>query len=188
MAIDAGRNPFRASRLDRLAYRPRGTDWPALRERLDALGWRAAVVGPHGAGKTTLLETLARQLRAEGRPVRRLQVGCHTRWRELRAAFAELPAEAVAICDGAGHLGAWRLGRLRRLTAGRALLITAHRRPWTLPILIELRPDTALLTELVAELAPQLTVDCAALFARHRGNLRSCLLELYDRAAGRAGG
>ena len=55
-------NPFRVQRLAGLAYRLEGTTWEALLARWDALGRRAALVGPEGRGKSTLLAELGERL------------------------------------------------------------------------------------------------------------------------------
>jgi len=59
-------NPFSTDRVLRVRYRPQGVTWDALLERLEALGWRAAIVGPEGSGKTTLLEDLRPRLAERG--------------------------------------------------------------------------------------------------------------------------
>ena len=59
-------NPFATAHLQRLSYRFQGASWDELLDRLQRLGWRAAIVGPHGSGKTTLLEALAEELRVRG--------------------------------------------------------------------------------------------------------------------------
>ena len=63
-------NPFAVQRVHAIRYRLAGITWEELLERLAALGFRAALVGPHGHGKTTLLEDLGARLAEEGFRVR----------------------------------------------------------------------------------------------------------------------
>jgi hypothetical protein len=186
----AADNPFAAERIDGLAVRPRGWTWDALLARLTALDSRGAVIGPHGSGKTTLLEELGRRLG----PDRSVHVRILTDGpRPVARTLAYLPpSEAVSrivLADGAERLSAmdwWRLRVAWRRASG--LVITAHA-PGRLPTLVEMRTDPALLRELVMELAPddaeRLAGSLDDLFRRHRGDIRSCLRELYDRQAGR---
>jgi hypothetical protein len=184
-------NPFAARRLAALAYRAVDGDPEALLDRFEALGRRGALVAPEGHGKSSLLAELARRLPARGLAPRRLVVA---RDRPLaRGALAGFLAAAgpadVLLVDGAGHLGARDRLRLRR-AARRAggLLVTAHR-PGPLPTLAACTTSPALLDDLVRHLLagrrpPVPLPAAAALYARHAGNLRTALLELYDRCAG----
>ena len=181
-------NPFASHRIDAIDYRPQGTTWNELLTDLERLQWRAAVVGPEGSGKTTLLEALA--LRTESAVLVKLG-GAHTS--PLTAAITQLPrpitARHTVFVDAAerlGRLGWWRLRHAAR--KGRGLVATLHS-PGRLPTLVRCDTSTALLSELVRELAPE---DAGALepilegmFRRHGGNLRLCFQELYDVYAGR---
>jgi polynucleotide 5'-kinase involved in rRNA processing len=72
--VRARDNPFRTERVLRVRFRlPSGT-WDDLLARFEALGRRAAIVGPQGSGKTTLLEDLAPRLRARGYSIRELRL------------------------------------------------------------------------------------------------------------------
>ena len=62
MPIRARDNPFRADRVQSLPYRLMDTTWDALLDRLAALRYRAAIVGPEGSGKTTVTTTFLEQL------------------------------------------------------------------------------------------------------------------------------
>ncbi len=191
MSLPAHENPFRVSRLERLRFRyPAGWDLERLLARLEALGGRAAVVGPHGSGKSTLLAELGRALAGRGWRVTLLRLEGAGAARPLALGRAATcgPHDALLL-DGAGALGALAWRRIRR-AASRAgvLVITAHR-PGRLPTLLRLATSPELLAEIVAELAPGLAPGLApelpALHARHGGDLHAALLELYDRAAGR---
>ena len=191
-SVLARANPFATDRVTRLAFRLQGATRGSLLSELAQLGFRAALVGPRGSGKTTLLEALAAWLpELDLEPVLvRLSGGSA---RPLRTALAQLPAGPgpgqVVLVDGAEQVTglSWLVLRFRvRRAAG--LVVTAHR-PGRLPTLCACRTSPELLRELVAELAPEalprLEPGLAALHRRHCGDLRRCLLELYDVSAGR---
>ena len=60
-------------RVDALSYRLAG-GVGALADRFDALGRRAAIVGPHGSGKTSLLAALVPALATRGLQARELRL------------------------------------------------------------------------------------------------------------------
>lgn len=173
-------NPFASDRVERLHYRlPEGLSWDRLLERLAALRWRAALVGPHGRGKTTLLEELAPRLTARGFRVWTITLRQDERgvdWKRLRG----LGADDVFFLDGADLLGrfAWLRVRFSCRRAG-GLIVTSHR-PGLLPTLLECSTTPELLTELVRELTGE-ELETAELFTRHGGNVRIAFWELYDR-------
>jgi hypothetical protein len=183
-------NPFASHRVEGLAYRRKGLGLTALRQRLEEMGGRGAIVGPKGSGKTTLLQDLASALPGQAIEVR--IPGSSTRpWRTARA---QLPCPVrpshVVLVDGAEQLGpiGWLL-LLRATRRARSLVATLHR-PGLLATLVQCRPDRHLLRELVEELtpadAPVLAPALEELVRRHDGNIRSCFRELYDVYAGRS--
>ena len=182
-------NPFASHRVEGLAFRFNGLGLSGLRQRLEEMGGRSAIVGPKGSGKTTLLEGLATTL--PGEPVKvRIEGGCRHPWRTVRAQLPRpVTPNNLILVDGAEQLGpiGWRL-LLRATRPARSFVATLHR-PGGLPTLIECRTDHALLCDLVEELtpvdAPALIPGLEELFRRHGGNIRSCLRELYDVYAGR---
>jgi len=182
-------NPFASHRVEGLAYRFNGLGLTALRQRLEEMGGRSAIVGLKGSGKTTLLEELALVL--PGEPVQvRIGSSCQNPWRTARAQLpTRVTANHVVLVDGAEQLGpiGWRL-LLRATRHARSFVATLHR-PGRLPTLIECRPDHGLLRDLVSELVPADAANLESgindLFHRHGGNLRSCFRELYDEYAGR---
>jgi energy-coupling factor transporter ATP-binding protein EcfA2 len=182
-------NPFASHRIEGLVYRQDGTTLQDLRQRLEELGGRVAIVGPEGSGKTTLLEEIARDL-GPPRTMVRIPGSCPRPWRTVRAQLSQpvSPRHAVLV-DGSEQLGAveWRR-LLHRTRRARYLIVTVHR-PGRLPTLIECRTDASLLRDLVEELAPAdaatLESSLDELFRRHGGNIRLCLRELYDVYAGR---
>jgi hypothetical protein len=176
-------NPFRSERIEALAFRDPDTDLPALLAHFRQLGHRGVLVGPHGSGKTTLRETLERHLEAAGWIPHRLVLATDRRARaaEVTVLCADLTPRHLLCLDGLDLLGPWLWWRLRRAGAG-GILATSHR-PGRLPTLLVHRTSPALLAELVAELAgPEAVAPAAisALFARHGGDVRACLRELYD--------
>jgi hypothetical protein len=187
-------NPFGAQRLLALRYRISGLTWDDLLARLAALGYRAALVGPHGHGKTTLLEELAVHL--EGRGFRLRAATLHDGDRRLsadqeRTLFADLTRRDCLLLDGAEQLNplSWRRAERRSRAAG-GLIVTSHR-AGLLTTLVECRTTPELLNDLVRELLgegeeaagglPASPEELhAQLFTRHGGNLRDVLRELYD--------
>ena len=183
-------NPFAVQRLHAVSYRLSGLTWEEMLERLAALRFRAALVGPHGRGKTTLLEELARRLTERG--LRTRTVMLHEGDRRLSASqrgmlFRGLTPADVLLLDGAEQLGrlAWLEVRTRSRAAG-GLVITAHR-PGLLPTLHECHTTPELLAGIVEDLAgveeAQRLPDAGELLARHGGNVRDTLRELYDLCA-----
>ena len=102
----------------------------------------------------------------------------------LRAASTE----DVLLVDGVEQLGPLTWRKLRRGSLSHAGLIITTHAPGRLPTLIECRTSVELLDEIVTELAPaeigRLRPKLPPLFARHDGNVRLCLRELYDWHAG----
>jgi len=181
----ARENPFRSERVLAVRYRLPEAGRAALLDRFEALGRRAALVGPQGAGKTTLLEDLASVIRRRGYLVRSVQLDDEPGFFDARtysSFFAALDPGTVVLLDSAEKLGnrRWReFERESRRASG--LLVTAHS-PGLLPTLRECRTTPELLHDLVRELVgPQAeTLPLARLFERHQGNLREVLRSLYD--------
>ena len=176
-------NPFAVERLHGLRFR--GADVPAAWGR--AADHRiSALVGAQGSGKTTLLLELAAHAR---------YLGYRTVWIQLRrdarrltaahrADLAAIDALDVVCVDGADLLplrDRWFLERHTRHAV--AVIGTLHGPGW-MPTLVSLNTSPALLDEIVGELTGSsvaaIAGDRGALYARHHGNLRSALRELYD--------
>ncbi|HEY2295678.1 MAG TPA: hypothetical protein VGM86_33665 [Thermoanaerobaculia bacterium] len=177
-------NPFAVQRVHALRYRLAVVSWEEMLDRLAALEFRAALVGPHGHGKTTLLEDLGARLAERGFRVRTatLRLG-ERRLGAVRSAalFQDPDPRDLLLVDGAEQLDplSWWTLRLRSRDAA-GLIVTSHR-PGLLPTLHECRTTPALLAGIVADLEG--TADgeeIAELFARHRGDLRLALRNLYD--------
>jgi hypothetical protein len=179
-------NPFAVQRVLAVRYRLSGLTWEELLDRLAALRFRAALVGPHGYGKTTLLEDLGERLAARGFRMRTatLHEGDHRLDAAVRRAFFHgLAASDFLLLDGAEQLGrlAWMEVRARTRAAG-GLVITSHR-PGLLPTLHECGTTPQLLAGIVRDLGAEPPGD--DLFERHGGNLRDALREMYDAYADR---
>jgi hypothetical protein len=191
--VKARENPFRTARVrTAIRYAAPAADPDdsrdgavALLPRLDVLRRRAAIVGPHGSGKTTLLEDLEHVLARRGLRITHLRLDTEGPRlpREWPASARRLDAGDIVCVDGAELLGpiAWTHLRWQVRRAG-GVIITTHR-PGRLPTLIACRTSPALLDRIIRRLAPAggvATPPVAELFARHHGNLREALRELYD--------
>lgn len=183
-------NPF-ATRHTRPGVVPpldhdgRPQDLRGLLARLEGMP-AAAIVGPHGTGKSTLLAAVIAELTTAGRSVRLL----HLRRRcdgltALAVALRAPPGETLAI-DGwerADPLTAAAIRIAARFRGGQ-LLVTSHF-PRGIPTLVRTAASRLLLEAIVARLPDHGGLigqaDLAAAFARHPGNIRDALGELYDR-------
>lgn len=181
--MTARENPFATARLERIRYRAEGARVEELVARFHAMGRRASIAGPEGSGKTTLLGEMSAALGGEGFKVIWLRAG-----RGVPARFSADAGEIVVL-DESDRMGTlrWRsfLWQARR-AAG--LLISTHR-GGRLPALWRCTTSAALLEEIISELLggkPCGRGLAEELFERHGGNIRSALLEMYDRCADRA--
>jgi len=174
-------NPFAVHRVLRERYRLSAPEWDALMARLERIGRRGAIVGTHGSGKTTLLEDLAGRLELRGWRIHFLRFNAD---QHRLALGSRWDAGDFVLCDGVEQLSFLDWRRLAR-RAGRAggLVVTTHR-AGRLPVLRRCETSPALLQSLAASLGePLSTRECGELHARHRGNLRAALGQLYDRWA-----
>jgi hypothetical protein len=181
----AADNPFAVQKVLRIRYRLSEPAWEVLLGRLAMLRYRAAIVGPHGRGKTTLLEDLAPRLEARGFRIR--SVTLHTGDRRLtreqkRDLLSHLTPQDLICIDGAEQLGriSW-LALVARSQGAGGLLITSHL-PGLLPTLLDCETSPELLASIVRDLVgPEADgVQIGELFARHGGNVRDALREMYD--------
>lgn len=179
-------NPFAVHRVLAFRYRPRGWTWDELMNRLAAMRYRAAIVGPQGTGKTTLLEDLAPRLMEKGFGIRALRLDRENRSfsREiLRRLEAELTARDIVLLDGAEQLSMvkwWGFRRVVRRAGG--LIITMHH-PGRLPTLLQTSGEVEVLEQMVRELAGEGQIPAEqlrAILREQRGNVRNALRYLYD--------
>ncbi len=185
-------NPFRSACQEALRFDAPGATVPELLERLDLQGGRGSLVGPQGSGKTTLLLELAGALSDRGLDPTVVRLNATQRrpdWRALR----NLTGQTPLLVDGAEQLSLLAWWRIRwRARRAPYLVTTSHRRAH-LPLLHRHATSPALLRTLVGRLLADSPADGAvphpsavvldALFARHAGDVRACLRELYDRYA-----
>jgi len=191
--VKARENPFRSTRVRSTIRYAAPHDDPdasrsgalALLPRLAALRHRAAIVGPHGSGKTTLLEDLAHVLAGRGFRIiwLRLDTDAPRLPRDWVARAGRLGAGDIVCLDGAGQLSPLAWTRVRWQTRrATGLIVTAHQ-PGRVPTLTTCTTSPALLARIIRRLAPDgpaAAAPVAALFARHQGNVREALRELYD--------
>ena len=111
----AADNPFAVQKVLRIRYRLSDHTWEGLLERLAALHYRVAIVGPHGRGKTTLLEDLAPRLEARGFRIRSVML--HTGDRRLSREQREILFRGLTPADLLFVDGAEQLGRISWLAA-----------------------------------------------------------------------
>jgi hypothetical protein len=164
-----------------------GLDAGRLLKRLEDLGGRAQIVGPHGSGKSTLVAELVAAMAA---------AGCHAHVVVLRdgerrmptdwLAQAEHAAARMVIVDGYEQLGAWSRFWLKRCCRRRnlELLVTSHATVG-LPTLFTTRTSVELARSIVLRLSKegQFAVPpdaVAAYYHASGGNLRETLFALYD--------
>lgn len=185
-----GENPFGSRHI-----RPGGTAYlfasgqsaARLVDRLRQHAWWGQIVGPHGSGKSALLAALMPAIRRAGR--RPLLVELHDGQRRLPLDLrrtADLDCPSVLIVDGYEQLSLWQRFRLKRFCRrrGLGLLLTAHAGVG-LPELFR----TAVTPELARQIVEQLqrghpeyvsADDVSQRLAKHGGNFREMLFELYD--------
>jgi len=178
-------NPFASHRIDALPFRAVGTSLEELAMKLDAVGGRAAIVGPEGSGKTTLLEQLG--CRLQGEVVLVAPAGPRRNgWRSIEERLPpRIGPRHTVLVDAAGRLGPAGWLRLKRRARNAGRLVVTRHRSGRLPTLHRCQTTPDLLADLVRELALHyalvLEPGLLDLFERHQGNLRLCLRELYDR-------
>lgn len=167
-----------------------GQSAESLVDALRAAQWRGEIIGPHGSGKSSLLASLIPAIE---------QSGMATRLVELHDGQRRLPADlmrdlkscsdTLVIVDGYEQLSGWSRSRLSRLcrVRGLGLLVTAHVSVG-LPFLAQTVPTVDLARRIVDQLlgSRASSLDSpviARFFARHEGNLREMLFDLYDEHA-----
>ncbi|MCG6158084.1 hypothetical protein [Rubinisphaera margarita] len=188
MSVQAARfNPFATEHLVKIRYQFETDSLEGLIGQLDAMNRRAALVGPEGHGKTTLQREIAAHYESRGVTVHWIRL---TRDRRVlpTGAIPELrrilKADDLLCVDGAEQMNWWTWRKLiRSLPAETGCLITTHQ-PGLLPTLRQCETTPELLDRIVAELLrsgfPDWKIPTKDVFARHRGDLRLCLFELYD--------
>ncbi len=190
LSCTAEENPFCSRRIrpGAMPYLfPPGQSAQDLVAVLRRADWWGEIIGPHGSGKSALLAACTAVLDQAGRPTR--LVALHDGQRRLPPGLTDdrqLAPSTVVMVDGYEQLSwwsRWRLkGRCRR--GGLGLLVTAHRTVG-LPRIAQTAPSLELAERIVAQLTADRRppVDSGSIrecYARHRGNLREVLFDLYD--------
>lgn len=164
----------------------RPIDLAGLLSRLREHEGCGAIVGPHGSGKTNLLMHLAMAMADHGGSLGPLRARSSCDEFGIVRAILTATAGTVVCIDSWEQVGLATRLTVRAAVAWRrcGLLVTSHA-PTTLPTLVECRPSPSILTAIVATLPDTggsiTQVDVAEAFARHAGNLRDALADLYDR-------
>lgn len=182
-AAGASAVPFTREQVARLPYLLGTGDWDAVLDRLETLGWEAAVHGPRGSGKSVFLDGLAPALEADGfrpwrvrfDPDRRNPLGLG-----LPRFGRGVQPDVVLLVDGADGIGILGRLRLRRLGHRLAGLVVASREPHPgLPTLHETRASARRLEDLVRTLAPWGPRPSPAalrrIYLRHGGDVGAAL-------------
>jgi energy-coupling factor transporter ATP-binding protein EcfA2 len=183
-------NPFCTRRIKpgALAFMFPPDETPqTILDRVRANGGWGDIVGPHGSGKSTLLAALIPAIQASGRRTQLIEL--HDGERRLPVnlrRIAETGDSFVLLVDGYEQLSRlsrfWLKRHCRR--RGWGLIVTSHR-PVGFPRLF----DAAVTPELAVRVVETLLQptgrtlspdEIESRFARHRGNLRELLFELYD--------
>jgi hypothetical protein len=188
--IDLPGNPFstRHTRPGAMPFLfPAGEGAETLIGRLRRNGWRGEIVGPHGTGKSALLMALVPAIERAGQTP--LLVTLHDGQRRLPLDVnreSQLQPPTLLIVDGYEQLSRWSRFWLKRLCRrrGLGLLATAHDSVG-LPELYRTAADAELFQKIVEQLmagqpCPWNVADLTARLARHGGNLREALFDLYD--------
>ncbi|MFO0941394.1 MAG: hypothetical protein U0930_11560 [Pirellulales bacterium] len=193
----ARENPFASRRVESLRYRFPGFDFSKEVKRLEAMCWRAEILGPHGSGKTTLLLELFEYLKTRDTDrkcrfwfVPREIDSQAEQWQTL---CQECTADEIVMIDGIERLSWMRRAQIvrrlpTRIAGGnrfpRSVVITTHR-PMGLPLWLKTDTSRELLLELLLELNPladqNMQRTAEQIFARSNGNVREVFWQLYDR-------
>jgi len=188
--VTARQNPFATCHLERLPFRfPGVADWESLLKRLEDLNWCASIVGGNGTGKTTLFAQLIPRLKERGFEPIAFHLHTESGMKEkdrLADKLREIRKPGFILLDGAEQLSTRQWLPIRAAASEAAGLIVTVHRTSRLPVALELETSAKLLEHLVEKLTGGKLPEGEAetLFHRHRGNLRECLRELYDRWAG----
>jgi len=194
--LPARDNPFEADRVERLLrFEPEwlGLSWEQILGRVQACGYRGAIVGPHGSGKTTFCDAFAAKLEADGLAV--------VRWffndRKDSPDPAEIdalgppndPKPTILLADGIENVApaAWRpvASRIESLAGCFVTTHEARRQPKPrLPVFLNTDTRVEMLIDFTARLAPDhpfAETELRQIFDDTRGNLREALWVCYDR-------
>jgi hypothetical protein len=189
----AGENPFctRCIRPGAVAYCfPAGVSIEDLVDRLCINHWHGQIVGPHGSGKSTLLARILTAVEQAGRQPVFFELHDGQRrmpsdWRR-KTELSAVTAPVIVVVDGYEQLSVWSRFLLKRYCSRRhfGLLVTSHV-PVDLPDIFRTSTSLEMAQQVVRQLIQkkQMKISMeiiAELFARHGGNIRELLFDLYD--------
>jgi len=197
--LPARENPLAVNLTSNIEFRFSDHDWEFHLERLRKMNFRAAIVGQQGSGKSTLLRELTLQLRQRSienhfvfLPQALRQALPQARQQHqlmLDQAFEHSEKGCVLLVDGIERLNFFqRRDLLKRTRNSAGLVITKHHR-CKLPTWVQTQTSPALMTQVLVDLKldhPAFLSAGEAAFAKHGGNIRNALRDLYDQCA--AGG
>ncbi|MCE5268958.1 MAG: hypothetical protein LLG00_13855 [Planctomycetaceae bacterium] len=166
---------------------PGDDDAGTLVRRLRQSRWEGEIIGPHGTGKSTLLASLLPELERAGQRPLSLELHDGERWLPLDPDRRHrLHPFTILVIDGYEQLRRLTRWRLRRLChrRGWGLLVTAHVSVG-LPAVFQTSTTPALTRRIVDMLLPGMPrpftdEELVLCFARHRGDVREMLFDLYD--------
>ena len=128
--MNARTNPFASRHVESLPFRHPDRSFEEIMAHLNALNYRASIVGPEGSGKTTLLETIGKNLRQDG--YKTVFIRFNEKNKKIKKdLFGRIPkkkaARHVLLIDGVEQLSwlDWKLFCLHTTNAG-AMIITSH--------------------------------------------------------------
>lgn len=187
MAVKAKNNPFSTKRLEKLKYRPSPIAIDQIVKKLSLNGNIGEIAGPHGSGKTTLMLHLSKRLSANAGKIKHVFVNdTNPMTADGRKQLLEdLKPSQIVLIDGADHLGkiTWQRLKRRILKAQAGLIITTHK-TGMLETIVECSTTPQLLADIANELLRNPKPVCSNLikeiYARHNGNIRNCLWQMYD--------
>jgi energy-coupling factor transporter ATP-binding protein EcfA2 len=166
---------------------PEGHSAEWMVERLKNAKWRGEIIGPHGSGKSSLLAAILPIIEREGRSP--LLIELHDSQRSLPLNLARDPRltpHCIVVVDGYEQLSRWNRGRFLHHCQKHeiGILVTAHQSVG-MPLVFHAQPNQTLAEQIVAQLlgdrksflSREAIHEC---FARHHGDLREMLFNLYD--------
>ena len=169
---------------------PSGVTAEDLVERLRENRWRGEIVGPHGSGKSTLLARIIPAIEQAGRQAVLFELHDGQRrlpgdWRRKIESPPSSPPP-IAVIDGYEQISRWSRFLLKRYCNRRCfgLLVTSHV-PAGFPEIFHTSASLEMARQIVDQLMQNEKINISAeiiadLFARHDGDIRELLFDLYD--------
>jgi len=186
--LPARENPLAVNRTSDIAFRFVQYDWELHLRRLRDLNFRAAIVGPQGSGKSTLLGELTDRLNAGSVPSHFVFLSQIREQHQpmLREAIKLSKQGHVLLVDGIERLSFFQRRNLIKRTRNSAGLIVTQHHTGKLPTWIKTETTPELMTAVLFDLKleqPEILSAGEIAFAKHNGNIRNALRDLYDQCA-----